>query len=259
MLTQQDLKQLSQKGITQEKLESQLNSFKTGFPFLRLKGAAAVGNGIIAPDDEQHRKYVDAWNKYKAQGRVIVKFVPASGAASRMFKDMFAFLDAPYDVPCDKCRANNGKSIKELLAEGQYKTIVANMLRSEGLNYGQLPKGLLLFHNYENGPRTPMEEHLVEAALYAASDGKANVHFTVSHDHLELFRQRVAEKVDYFEKLYGVKFNISFSEQKPSTDTVAANPDNTPFRNEDGLPQRRRFDAFPSRRSRSTYREPQRD
>ena len=133
MLTQQDLKQLSQKGITQEKLESQLNSFKTGFPFLRLKGAAAVGNGIIAPDDEQHRKYVDAWNKYKAQGRVIVKFVPASGAASRMFKDMFAFLDAPYDVPttdfekeffdnikkfafrealCDKCRANNGKSIK---------------------------------------------------------------------------------------------------------------------------------------------------
>ena len=255
MLTQQDLKQLSQKGITQEKLESQLNSFKTGFPFLRLKGAAAVGNGIIAPDDEQHRKYVDAWNKYKAQGRVIVKFVPASGAASRMFKDMFAFLDAPYDVPttdfekeffdnikkfafrealCDKCRANNGKSIKELLAEGQYKAIVANMLRSEGLNYGQLPKGLLLFHNYENGPRTPMEEHLVEAALYAASDGKANVHFTVSHDHLELFRQRVVEKVDYFEKLYGVKFNISFSEQKPSTDTVAANPDNTPFRNEDG-------------------------
>ena len=255
MLTQQDLKQLSQKGITQEKLESQLNSFKTGFPFLRLKGAAAVGNGIIAPDDEQHRKYVDAWNSYKAQGRVIVKFVPASGAASRMFKDMFAFLDAPYDVPttdfekeffdnikkfafrealCDKCRANNGKSIKELLAEGQYKTIVANMLRSEGLNYGQLPKGLLLFHNYDNGPRTPMEEHLVEAALYAASDGKANVHFTVSHDHLELFRQRVVEKVDYFEKLYGVKFNISFSEQKPSTDTVAANPDNTPFRNEDG-------------------------
>ena len=255
MLTQQDLKQLSQKGITQEKLESQLNSFKTGFPFLRLKGAAAVGNGIIAPDDEQHRKYVDAWNSYKAQGRVIVKFVPASGAASRMFKDMFAFLDAPYDVPttdfekeffdnikkfafrealCAKCRANNGKSIKELLAEGQYKTIVANMLRSEGLNYGQLPKGLLLFHNYDNGPRTPMEEHLVEAALYAASDGKANVHFTVSHDHLELFRQRVVEKVDYFEKLYGVKFNISFSEQKPSTDTVAANPDNTPFRNEDG-------------------------
>ena len=220
MLTQQDLKQLSQKGITQEKLESQLNSFKTGFPFLRLKGAAAVGNGIIAPDDEQHRKYVDTWNSYKAQGRVIVKFVPASGAASRMFKDMFAFLDAPYDVPttdfekeffdnikkfafrealCDKCRANNGKSIKELLAEGQYKTIVANMLRSEGLNYGQLPKGLLLFHNYDNGPRTPMEEHLVEAALYAASDGKANVHFTVSHDHLELFRPARRSRSTYRE------------------------------------------------------------
>lgn len=172
-----------------------------------------------------------------------------------MFKDMFAFLNASYDHPntpfekeffdnikkfafrkalCDKCHANNGKSVMELIKEGNYKTVVANMLNAEGLNYGQLPKGLLLFHNYEDGARTSMEEHLVEAALYASSNGEAHVHFTVSHDHLELFKAKVAEKKDIYEKRYGVKYIISFSEQKPSTDTIAANPDNTPFREDDG-------------------------
>ena len=108
------------------------------------------------------------------------------------------------------------------------------MLDKSGLNYGQLPKGLLLFHNYSEGPRTPMEEHLVEGALYAESGGEANVHFTVSHEHLQLFEQKVADKQAQYAQKYGIKYNISFSEQKPSTDTVAANPDNTPFRNEDG-------------------------
>lgn len=75
-----------------------------------------------------------------------------------------------------------------MLEAGEYKAIVANMLNGEGLNYGQLPKGLLLFHNYEDGPRTPMEEHLVEAALYASSNGEAHVHFTVSHEHMDLFQ-----------------------------------------------------------------------
>ncbi|MDY6318446.1 MAG: DUF4301 family protein [Prevotella sp.] len=224
-------------------------------PFLKLEAAAGVGKGIIAPTDEEREQYVKAWNDYKAEGKKIVKFVPASGAASRMFKDMFAFLDADYDVPttdfeknffenikkfafrealCDKCKENEGKKIMQLIAEGNYKAVVANMLKPEGLNYGQLPKGLLLFHNYEDGPRTPMEEHLVEAALYASSNGEANVHFTVSHDHLELFKAKVAEKASKYEEKFGVKYNISFSEQKPSTDTVAANADNTPFRNDDG-------------------------
>ena len=108
------------------------------------------------------------------------------------------------------------------------------MLRPEGLNYGQLPKGMLLFHKYPEGPRTPMEEHLVEGALYAASNGEANVHFTVSHEHIAFFEKKVAEKKDGFARKYGIKYNISFSEQKPSTDTVAANADNTPFRNDDG-------------------------
>jgi hypothetical protein len=255
MLTQQDLKQLAQKGISEQQIETQLGQFKTGFPFLKLEAAAAIGHGIIAPDATAGRKYVETWQQYKAAGRKVVKFVPASGAASRMFKDMFAFVDADYDKPTTDfekkyfdniqkfafyqeldavCQKNEGKGIKELMAAGNYKAVAANMLKAEGLNYGQLPKGLLLFHNYPEGPRTPMEEHLVEGALYAASNGEAHVHFTVSHEHMELFKQKVAQKADYYAKKYGIHYDISFSEQKPSTDTVAANPDGTPFRNSDG-------------------------
>ena len=255
MLTQQDLKQLAQKGISEQQIETQLGQFKTGFPFLKLEAAAAIGHGIIAPDATAGRKYVETWQQYKAAGRKVVKFVPASGAASRMFKDMFAFVDADYDKPTTDfekkyfdniqkfafyqeldavCQKNEGKGIKELMAAGNYKAVAANMLKAEGLNYGQLPKGLLLFHNYPEGPRTPMEEHLVEGALYAASNGEAHVHFTVSHEHMELFKQKVAQKADYYAKKYGIHYDISFSEQKPSTDTVAANPDGTPFRKSDG-------------------------
>ena len=255
MLSQQDLNQLAAKGISEEKLNSQLEEFKTGFPFLKLEAAASVGKGIIAPTEADVKQYEEAWEQYKAQGHSIVKFVPASGAASRMFKDMFAFADADYDVPTtdfekkyfdniekfafydaldDACRKNLGAGVTELIANGRYKDVARNMLNADGLNYGQLPKGMLLFHKYSEGPRTPMEEHLVEGALYAASDGKAAVHFTVSHDHLPMFKQRVAEKLDFYASKYGISYDITFSEQKPSTDTVAANPDNTPFRNSDG-------------------------
>ena len=255
MLTQQDLKQLAQKGISEQQIETQLGQFKTGFPFLKLEAAAAIGKGIVAPDEASRKSYVEAWQQYKAAGRKVVKFVPASGAASRMFKDMFAFVDADYDVPTTDfekkyfdniekfafydeldavCRKNEGKGIKELMAAGQYKAVAANMLKADGLNYGQLPKGLLLFHNYAEGPRTPMEEHLVEGALYAASNGEAHVHFTVSHEHMEFFKQKVAQKADFYAQKYGIRYDITFSEQKPSTDTIAANPDGTPFRNADG-------------------------
>ena len=255
MLSEKDLKQIAQRGITAEQIETQLKEFETGFPFLKLEAAAAVGNGIVAPNTDERKTYVKAWEDYKAAGKRIVKFVPASGAASRMFKNMFAFVDADYNVPTTDfekkyfneienfafyealdavCQKNEGKGIKALMAEGNYKAVAANMLRPEGLNYGQLPKGMLLFHKYPEGARTPMEEHLVEGALYAASNGEAHVHFTVSHDHLEFFKAKVAEKANGFAQKYGIKYDITFSEQKPSTDTIAANPDNTPFREADG-------------------------
>lgn len=255
MLTQDDLKQIANKGITEEQVKHQLQQFESGFPFLKLEAAAAIGKGIEAPTEQERNEYIDKWNRYKAEGKKIVKFVPASGAASRMFKDMFAFVDAAYDVPTtdfekkffnnikdfafyeeldQTCKTNEGKGIESLISEGNYKAVAANMLQSKGLNYGQLPKGMLLFHKYSEGPRTPMEEHLVEGALYASSNGEANVHFTVSHEHMPLFEKKVAEKKDSYAKTYGINYNISFSEQKPSTDTIAANPDNTPFRNSDG-------------------------
>ena len=138
MLSQQDLKQIAQKGITQEQIENQLNEFKTGFPFLKLEAAAGIGRGIIAPDAAARKQYEDIWNAYKADGKRVVKFVPASGAASRMFKDMFAFVDANYDVPTTDfekkyfdsiekfafyealdaaCQKNEGKGIKALIAK----------------------------------------------------------------------------------------------------------------------------------------------
>lgn len=255
MLSERDLKQIADKGISEKQIENQLNEFKTGFPFLRLEAAASVEHGIVATTEESRAKYEKSWEQYKAAGKKVVKFVPASGAASRMFKDMFAFVDAEYDKPTtdfekkyfeniekfafygelnDVCLKNEGKDIPTLLAEGNYKAVAAEMLKAEGLNYGQLPKGMLLFHKYAEGPRTPMEEHLVEAALYAASNGEANIHFTVSHEHMPFFQKKVADKADFYAKKYGVKYDISFSEQKPSTDTIAANPDNTPFRNADG-------------------------
>ena len=255
MLSEKDLKQIAQRGSTKEQIENQLKEFETGFPFLKLEAAAAVGNGIIVPNEDERKQYVKAWEDYKAAGKRIVKFVPASGAASRMFKNMFAFVDADYCVPTTDfekkyfdeiekfafyealdavCQKNEGKGLKALMAEGNYKAVAANMLKPEGLNYGQLPKGMLLFHKYAEGARTPMEEHLVEGALYAASNGEAHVHFPVSHDHLDFFKQKVAEKADGFAQKYGIKYDITFSEQKPSTDTIAANPDNTPFRETDG-------------------------
>ena len=189
MLSPEDLKQIAEKGITEEQVATQLEEFKKGFPFLKLEAAAGIGRGVIAPADSERADYIAKWEAYKAEGKKIVKFVPASGAASRMFKDMFAFLGADYDEPrtdfekkffdnIEKfafydelnaaCVKNEGKDIAALVAAGNYKAVVANMLESRGLNYGQLPKGLLLFHRYEDGVRTPLEEHLVEGALYAS-------------------------------------------------------------------------------------------
>jgi hypothetical protein len=255
VLSEADKKQLAAKGITEAQIEAQLKKFETGFPFLKLEGAAAIDKGIVAVSQQEADGYIDAWNSYKAAGRTIIKFVPASGAASRMFKNMFEFVGADYNEPTtdfekkyfaniekfafyddlnDACRKNNGKDIPSLIADGNYKAVASNMLQAAGLNYGQLPKGLLKFHKYVDGARTPLEEHLVEAALYAESNGKANVHFTVSAEHRALFEALVAQKVKDYSAKYNMEYHVSFSEQKSSTDTIAAAMDNTPFRTDDG-------------------------
>ncbi len=254
-MTDQELQQLASKGISEEQLQAQLASFEKGFPFLRLRAAAGSDNGVIVPNADEQEAYVNTWNRYKQEGHRITKFVPASGAASRMFKAIFEFVDAEYDEPTtdfektffahidkfafypaldDACQVLHGMGVQALVEEGNYKAVADAMLSEDGLNYGQLPKGLLQFHAYEDCARTPLEEHLVEAALYASSQGDADVHFTVSTEHRELFEALVEEKKADYEQQMGVHYEVSFSEQKPSTDTIAANADNTPFRNDDG-------------------------
>ena len=233
-LSEKDMQQIAAKGISPEKLEQQLGEFKTGFPYLKLEGPAAIGNGIVAPSADEVKTYVEAWNAYKAEGKKIVKFVPASGAASRMFKNLFEYLETGEETDFIKKFLAGKKdfAFAPQLEGKEGQEAVSYLLKD--MNYGNLPKGLLLFHKYEDGARTPALEHLVEGALYASSNGEVNIHFTVSHDHLPLFKQHIADNLPKFEAKYGVKYNVSFSEQKPSTDTVAANPDGTPFRNEDG-------------------------
>ena len=257
MLTHEDKELLAQKGISEAQIAEQLECFKKGFPFLQLAAAASVeNNGIMTAGQEEQGKYLNAWDSYKQGDKKIVKFVPASGAASRMFKNMFEFLGADYDVPTTDfekkffdhihsfafyndlnaaCMDNTGKNIDALISEHNYKAVVSNLLEAAGLNYGSLPKGLLKFHRYADGVRTPLEEHLVEGALYAAGKtGEVNVHFTVSSEHRQLFQQLVDAKTCEYASKYGINYHITFSEQKPSTDTVAADMDNKPFRDKDG-------------------------
>ncbi len=251
MISKADQALLSKKGITAEQVAEQLKTFKTGFPFLKLEGAATIGKGVLNPSQQEIEGYLKGWDDYCAGGNAILKFVPASGAASRMFKDLFAFLSADYDVPTTDfekkffdniekfafygdldamCVKNNKLSVKELIEKGQYKDVVFNLLDFTGMNYGSLPKGLLKFHTYDNAARTSAEEHFVEGALYAATNGVVKLHFTVSPNHKALFEELVAERKAYYENLFNVKYEISFSEQKQSTDTIAVDADNAPFR-----------------------------
>ena len=247
MFEEKDLEQFKKKGTDAEKVKAQLELIKNGFPFLELDAAASIGNGIIAVDEGLCDKFIKTWDSYCTSKHSITKFVPASGAASRMFKDLFAFLDGKLDIPAtpfeknffdniqkfafykeldDACLKNEGKSIKDLMADGRYKA---------GLNYGALPKGLLKFHKYGADARTPLEEHMAEGAMYATgADGIVRIHFTVSPEHKQLFKALSESCSKSLSKRYGTAYSISFSEQKPSTDTVAAAADGGPFRNDDG-------------------------
>jgi hypothetical protein len=258
MLTAHDLNLLASKGISEEQLEEQLARFSKGFPFPQIMASASVEKGIKRVGKDEQLGFINVWDEYLLSGRRVVKFVPASGAASRMFKHLYEFIAAGYEEPqtsfekkffeniahfafCKAldaaCLANEGKTVAELAGEGKYKTVAATLLESRGLNYGQLPKGLLLFHSYPQGARTALEEHLAEGAMYAKNKaGEVNLHFTVSPEHEPLFKACIAQKSALYEDKFSVKYDISFSRQKPSTDTVAVDMDNRLFRDKDGKP-----------------------
>lgn len=254
-LSSADLTHLASKGISAEKLHSQLRMLREGFPFLTLVAPATIGNGIVEVTPDTEQTALEIWHQFLSKGGKVVKMVPASGAASRMFKDLFAFLNGKHDTPdTDFVKAffkdidrfaffpalNAAalrlfeKSVDSLVREKRYKDVVFALLDEKGLNYGQLPKALLEFHKVVGGSRTPLAEHLAEGAQYAAgAKGKVNVHFTVSPEHRPLVEKKIEEIRSALQKQYGVEFDITLSEQKPSTDTVAALDNGEPYR-EDG-------------------------
>lgn len=247
-----DLETLKRKGISEEKLNEELEMLRNGFPYLRIEAPATVGHGISRLSLEMEMQSIEIWGKFLAGGGTVVKMVPASGAASRMFKDLFAFLNGKKDKPDNDfiktffanienfaffpnlnatCMALYGKSVATLVEEKKFKNVVAALLNKEGMGYGQLPKALLEFHKVLGGARVALEEQLAEGAMYAkGKNGEVVVHFTVSEDHLPLMRQKIEETKALMENQYGVRFDVSMSVQKPSTDTVASNLDGTPYR-----------------------------
>lgn len=244
---------LQEKGISKEQIEEQLHFFETGFPFLKIVAPAVIGKGITVVDNEKGNFYINKWESYRQkEGVNIVKFVPASGAASRMFKDLYEFLESDSEAPQKSsvkeffsqiekfafyeelnkaCLKNEGATIAELIKNNKLKAVVENLLLEKGLNYGFLPKGLLLFHSYPDEKRTPVQEHLVEGALYAANAANdVNIHFTVSHQHKALFEKHIRETLEKYQQKFNVRYHVSFSEQKSSTDTLAVDMNNRPFR-----------------------------
>ena len=244
MFTQQDQQQLSARGITVSAAEQQMKASLTGFPSLTIEAAASVGNGILRPDAAEQDRYLAAWDKYLNEDHTILKFVPASGAASRMFKNLFEYRDGGEETAFIQdffAHLEYFAFYKELKAlmdkqgvtKADGRKVVSLLL--DDMQYGKLPKGLLLFHKYQEGARTPALEHLVEGALYAKNKKEeVNLHFTISHEHKALFEKHIADNLKTYEERYGVRYNVSFSEQKPSTDTLAADKDGNPFRDKDG-------------------------
>lgn len=251
-LQDQDLKTLKERGISEATLILQLSQLKEGFPFLKIEAPATVGNGITRPTEEMRRQSIDIWEKYLESGATIMKMTPASGAASRMFKDLFSFLNGKRSSPDNEFMktffariedfpfyhslnhetlARYGRSIDSMVREKRFKEVVGLLLNPDGLGYGHLPKGLLMFHRVSGHSRTPLEEHIAEGAQYASGkDRKVRLHFTVSEEHLPLFEAKIEETKAFMEHLYGIMLDISLSVQKPSTDTVAATKDGEPYR-----------------------------
>lgn len=263
MLTKEDIKQIKLRGSDKDVVQKQLDNFHTGFPALNLVRPAVVGDGIKAFSQRDAKKlsyFYDSNSKMYE----ILKFVPASGAASRMFKDLIEFVDACnqskkedeaqilkkdkwknvkeffdnikkfafYDKLAEVMK-KNGFDIKQEMDNKNFTNIIDFLLYSKGLNYANLPKGLLLFHKYTDSNRMPIEEHMVEASQYCkCKDKRAAIHFTVSPDHADLFLDEINRVKEKYEEDYDVTYELTFSLQKSSTDTIAVNMDNTPVRDE---------------------------
>lgn len=261
--TEKDIKQIEKKGLTIEKVNAQIQLFKTGFPFINLKERATIGNGILKLNKKEKEGYITYFNG-KRDTTSMLKFVPASGAATRMFKFLFSFIKEynadkesinsyinrkkatelsifiiglkylPFYYKVKQQLYKDFKGFDSLSNNKQIELFIKTMLQKSKLNYGDFPKGLLPFHQYRNYIATAFEEHLFEAAYYASSNNKANLHFTISEKHNHKFDDEFKRIEEIVEKKTNTAFNISFSYQKESTDTIAVTTKNIPIREEDG-------------------------
>lgn len=235
-----DTEQIKTHGLTPEIVAQQLADFVRGFPYANITRPATVGDGITELSDPDIARYAEKYTAAQATKK-IVKFVPASGAATRMFCDLFEFLNTGTMNDVTRRVLDNldkfafWDDLRQFLPDTPTdRDKIACMLTNAGLDYGNLPKGLIAFHKYDTYSRTALEEHLVEGAQYAAANGTVRIHFTVSPEHLAGFRALLARAVPEYSARYGVKYDITMSNQSTSTDTIAVNPDNTPFRTDDG-------------------------
>ena len=230
---------MEEHGLTPAALETQLKNFREGFPFLPVTRAASCGDGIRVLDAAGIEQAAARYDRAKESLRV-VKFVPASGAATRMFKDLFEFVrEGRRTAVVGELLANRRRfafwpELRTIIGDDADELRTVENIVAEGLRYGETQKGLVSFHRYGDEVRKAVEEHLVEGAQYAAAGGEVKIHFTVSPEHLTRFEALLAEKIPGYESRFGVKYRISFSVQDPSTDTLAVNPACTPFRRADG-------------------------
>ena len=252
-LTSRDRRHLKERGISLQTLENQLATFQRGIPFARLKRPCHPGDGITLLRSLDAPAVIQNFERARAAGR-LMKFVPASGIGTRMFKFLEAVrLQEASDSPVDtenleqffsglqkfafyhdlkNVLLRQGQQLDRLLARNDYHPVIDALLDS--LNYARLPKGLMAFHRYTDTTRTPIEEHLVEAADYAKDDeGRARIHFTVSPEHQQAVRAHIEQALQ--KPAHGtVTWSAGCSVQKPSTDTMAVAMDNSPFRDARG-------------------------
>lgn len=258
--TQKDIDQLKAHGLGLEQAQSQLETFQTGIPFVRLVRPATIGDGICKYTAEQGADYISLFDRRKDE-LDLLKFTPASGAATRMFKFLFEFLKS-YDPKqqsinsyINKTQANELRlffvglddfpfykeirdAIKPLIDDQtdvntNRLLFVQTMLGENGFNYGNHPKGLFPFHKYKDHNASAFEEHLFEAALYAKTKNTARLHFTISEAHYHSFKSEFERIQHIVETKTDTRFDISYSFQSNSTDTLAVDLNNKPIKEND--------------------------
>lgn len=247
MFNEDDVKQIESRGSSVAAVDRQVERFKKGFPWMRICAPATPLKGISVMDADAVRKAAEYYDSASIAGKC--KFVPASGAASRMFKDLFSGLDRlregkdlAADSPAKKFVDNirkfafydSGIFGSETEGNAYMESVLSRTLEQEPLAYGAKPKGVIKFHRYDSGEvRTAFEEHLVEAQEYMRNeDGSANIVVTISPEHRHLFESVLSAVKDEYEKRFGVKYSIKFTCQDKATDTIAVDVENRPFRTE---------------------------